>query len=157
MARQIMTVAYVLRNEKILLGKKLLRLGAGLYNGFGGRQEKNDKTIEETAARELYEESGITALAMEKCGIFLVNHDYNKKERELHFFLVKESEGEPKTSDEMIPVWFTPDAIPYNELWETDKYILPKFLAGQKLIGYFRLNNVNHVMAHYLGRVSNLY
>lgn len=49
-----------LENKKVLLGMKRRGFGVGKYNGYGGKQEKNED-ITTCARRELLEECGITA------------------------------------------------------------------------------------------------
>jgi 8-oxo-dGTP diphosphatase/2-hydroxy-dATP diphosphatase len=52
----------VLKDDKILLGWKKRGFGAGLLTGIGGKKEL-EETYADTAARELFEESGIVGIA----------------------------------------------------------------------------------------------
>jgi len=51
-------------------------------------------------------------------------------------------EGEVKEEcGPMKPRWFNVNEIPYNEMWEDDKYWLPLVLNGQKIKAKFYFEN----------------
>jgi hypothetical protein len=52
-------------------------------------------------------------------------------------FLAKKWEGEPIESEEMMPRWFKEKEIPFNEMWDDDKFWLPQILRGKKLKAEF--------------------
>lgn len=66
----------------------------------------------------------------------------------MHFFKARRYLGTPKEFNEMIPQWFNINKIPYDQMWEDDKYWLPKFLAEQKFKGNC-LFDANHKIATY--------
>jgi hypothetical protein len=51
----------------------------------------------------------------------------------VHLFLVKKWKGEPKESEEMAPKWFKFNEIPYDQMWDDDKFCLPHILKGEKI------------------------
>ena len=139
-----MVVCYVIDRGNILLGFKLVRIGAGLLNGPGGRQE-NGETIEETAARELLIETGLTALEMKKVAITLVVHEDNRQKLELHYYLITKHSGELRNApdkngeQEMFLGWCPLSTLIflYGLMWPGDRFLLPKLLADKKCVGYF--------------------
>ena len=50
-------------------------------------------------------------------------------------YLTDDFEGEPQEPAEAIPQWHPTAAIPYEEMWEDDRYWLPALLAGQRFTG----------------------
>lgn len=46
------------KRGKILLAEKQRKVGAGCWNGYGGKKEPADKTMRDCAVRELSKESG---------------------------------------------------------------------------------------------------
>ncbi len=157
-----MTVSYIVRNDKILLGlkkpkpNKNIWVGENYWNGFGGNIELGE-ILEQTSVRETEEESGLEILTQEKCGMILVTYESKPVEIELHFFLVTDSAGVLKKETlEMLPKWHGIDAIPYQQMWANDEYTLPKFLAGKKCIGQFHLNDQKKIIKYILDTVDIL-
>ncbi len=56
-------------------------------------------------------------------------------------YKVSEWEGEPVESEEMAPKWFAKDQVPYELMWEDDKYWLLLVLDGKKLVADFLFGN----------------
>ena len=128
------------REKELLLAMKKRGFGAGKWNGVGGKldSEKGDADIIETAIRELKEEIGVKVEDLEKVAI-LSFYFPSKKEwnQDVHVFLVRNWKGEPRESEEMFPKWFKMSEIPFNEMWDDDKFWLPKILEGKKLKAKF--------------------
>lgn len=110
----------------------------GLYNGYGGKMEETDETIEKTAIRELYDESGVKGKEenLEKCAQV---YFYIQKEEEVipfmdvTFYILREWSGVPTEGLEMgEPVFFAPDELPYGEMMPADKVLFGKILTGEK-------------------------
>jgi 8-oxo-dGTP diphosphatase/2-hydroxy-dATP diphosphatase len=134
--KKLLTLCMICKEGKILLGMKKRGFGAGRWNGFGGKIE-GDETIEEAARREIYEESSIQAVGMEKVGILEFSFENDPKILEVHVFKIDEYTGEPKESEEMRPQWFDIGQIPYLEMWSDDEHWLPLLIAGKKFKGSF--------------------
>ena len=46
-------------------------------------------------------------------------------------------EGTPTETEEAVPLWFSLDQIPYDEMWADDLYWLPQLLKNQTVFGRF--------------------
>lgn len=122
---------FVIINNKILLGRRIgARAGSGQW-GFPGGHLEFGEDLAEAAARELQEETGLTAKKIDFLQI--VN---NTNDDEYHYvqinFLVSEWEGvvknmEPEKCEEWR--WFDFDAVPENIFYAHRKFI-PAFKAG---------------------------
>ncbi len=145
----IQTVTYIVVGDQILLGYKKVRLGAGLYNGFGGNVEEGEDPLR-TAAREINEESGLTvdAARLRVCGTAITKKPFSPVVIKLHFFLATSCEGEARETDEMIPRWFPLSSMPYESMWATDALLLPRFLAGKKCSATFLIENPRTVVRY---------
>ena len=126
---------FVIRDGKVLLIRKKRGLGAGKINGPGGRLEKNE-TPEECAIRETNEELLINPLNIRAAGE-LFFHAEDMPCIHGHVFVATNFDGTPTETDEAIPIWFALADIPYNEMWEDDKYWLREVLEGGSVRGYF--------------------
>lgn len=137
------TLCLLVRDNKILLAMKKRGFGVGKWNGVGGKVEKGE-TIETAAARETGEEIGVVAdpIGMENVGnIEFYFKDKPEWNQHMHIFLVKNWEGEPKESEEMMPKWYSQNEIPFDAMWPDDKHWLPAVLAGKRIEGKFSFVN----------------
>ncbi|KAJ7070309.1 NUDIX hydrolase domain-like protein [Mycena belliarum] len=126
------TNAFLIQNAKILLGYKKRGLGIHKYNGFGGKVEPDESTVA-AAARELLEEAGISA-PLEHAGTLLFVVPGNKWAH-IDIFRAEEYSGTIIESDEMRPEWFDASQIPFDNMWDTDRYWLPLLLAKHPFAG----------------------
>ncbi len=124
------------RENEILLAMKKRGFGVGKWNGVGGKidSSKGDKNIVDAAIRETKEEIGVLALNPEKVGVLHFNFPYKSEwDQDVHLFLVKDWQGIPEESEEMMPKWFSFSEIPYDKMWDDDKFWLPHILEWKKL------------------------
>lgn len=138
------TLCFVVRGGEVLLIEKRRGLGAGWYNGPGGKLEAGE-TPRECVIREVREEVGIevgsgvrteTDSRLEKVGELTFTLD-GEGHTFCHVFRTEEYDGEPTTSPEAHPVWFPLEDVPYDRMWEDDSLWLPGVLAGRSVRGTF--------------------
>ena len=130
---------FVIKNGRVLLIRKKRGLGAGKINGPGGRLEP-DETPKECAIRETNEELIINPLNVRSAGE-LFFHAEDMPRIHGYIFVATDYEGTPSETDEAIPIWFNLNTIPFEEMWEDDRYWLPEVLNGQSVRGYFTFVN----------------
>jgi len=132
---EVATLLFVIRDGKVLLIRKKRGLGAGKINGPGGRLEKNE-TPEECAIRETNEELIINPINVRPAGE-LFFHAEDMPRIHGHVFIATDFDGTPTETEEAGPIWFALDDIPFEEMWEDDKYWLRQVLNGRSVRGYF--------------------
>lgn len=127
------TLIFVFCRNRVLLlhGAETKKNFPGLYNGLGGHVESGE-TIRECAVRELFEESGISGIPLELCGISV---DATQVETgiEVHIFR-GETEVEPplRVSSEGALEWVqredvatlraVPDLVPFlDRIWDWER------------------------------------
>jgi 8-oxo-dGTP diphosphatase len=132
------TLLFVLRDRKILLIHKKRGFGAGKINGPGGKVDPGENPLD-AALREAFEELDIMPLGAEQRGEL---HFQFRDGYSLHctVFLAHDFRGEPRETDEAVPLWTRLDAIPYGEMWADDREWLPLLIAGKSFSGYFEFD-----------------
>ena len=128
----IETLLYIIQGDRVLLIEKKKGLGKGLYNGVGGKVEEGETPLE-AAIRECKEEIGVIPRDPEWMGILEFYND-GELYGYVHIFISRGFDGVPRESDEAKPVWFTMDSLPYDNMWEDDRYWLPLVLLQNRKI-----------------------
>src|ERR1043166_9136195 len=144
---KVMTVIFVRQGSRILLGMKKKGLGAGRWNGFGGKVEEGE-TIEEAARREIQEEAGLEVGAVVEAGFCEFHSPVRPFVVHMHVFIADTFSGEPTESDEMRPEWFEVSALPEGEMWPSDLLWWPYLLRGDKFKARFVFDKDDQVLEH---------
>lgn len=132
------TLLYVVRGGEILLIHKKRGIGAGKLNGAGGKVDPGESCLE-AAVREFEEElraRPVDPLKLGEVGFDVVNGE----SLHIHVFRADAVEGEPAETDEAVPVWTPVDDIPYDRMWEDDRYWLPHLLEGRPFEAFARFD-----------------
>ena len=130
------TLVFPVRKGEILLGMKKRGLGIGRWNGFGGKVETGE-SLEQAAARELNEESGLQSAELIQAGILALHYPHIGTYIKAVVFYTNQFNGEQVETSEMQPRWFETSSIPFNQMWPDDKLWLPLMLAGKKFEANF--------------------
>jgi len=139
--KEITSLAFIVRDNQILLGMKKKGFGIGWWDGFGGKLKKGEKIIA-CAKRELLEEVGILANKISKRAKITFYIDTMQDELEVHVYKVLSYSGEPVETEEMKPKWFNIAEIPYDKMWSDDIFWLPLFLANRKFSAKFWFEDI---------------
>lgn len=131
------TLVYLLQDNpntqqpEVLLIKKQSGHGQGLINGPGGKLEPME-TIYECAQRELLEEVGVRAEQL-RLGARIRFVDLQGPQWLGFVFTATRFEGSPTATPEAIPAWHSIQAIPWAQMWPSDRLWLPKVLAAEQV------------------------
>ena len=129
------TLVLVRRGDEVLLIHKKTGLGEGKVNGPGGKLEAGERW-EECARREVMEELSLSLGELWWCGeLRFLMSDY--PDIHCHAFITHEHIGIPTESREASPFWCPVSSIPWEKMWEDDRYWLPRALLGERVLGSF--------------------
>ena len=125
-----MTLIYVQDGNKTLFLKRYQKtkdeISVGKYLGVGGKVDKEDKSIEDAAMREMLEETNLTANNLIKKGTvkFLGQRKYDVT---AHVYICTDFDGTLKGDErEGSLEWVNNDDIDSLNVWEGDRLFLPK-------------------------------
>lgn len=152
---RVETVSIIYQHPRILLGMKKVRFGKGKYNGFGGGIEiwENPRG---SAIRETFDETGKGIIILDpiKFGEILFHFQGSEEQNHVvHFFRVTQYIGQPRESEEMRPEWFNVNEIPYDKMWNDDRYWLPLLLNGVRFRGRFEFGLDGKIVKQELNEV----
>ncbi|KAH9489004.1 Nudix (Nucleoside diphosphate linked moiety X)-type motif 1 [Bulinus truncatus] len=123
--------------------------GCGLWNGFGGKVEKNE-TIAQGAIRELQEECGLQTNVLEKVGLINFEFENDPVILEVHVFQTFDVTGEPHETEEMSPHWYKECDIPFQKMWPDDKLWFPYMLQNKKFEAYFLFKGMDTILDYWI-------
>lgn len=158
MNKKVCTLLFLRKEDEILLAMKKRGFGANRFNGVGGKIETNE-TIEQALIRECQEEISVTPLKYTK----VAEHDFIGKNEDgsewnmyVHVYFCEEWEGIPVETEEMKPEWFAVSKIPYDNMWQDDKFWLPQVLKSKKIFGSFTFDEKDNMLTHNIKEVRRL-
>lgn len=158
---KLATVVFLKKEDKIILAKKKQHIHVGeekldkskeTYNGYGGKFDDNfDKDIEDTAIRELNEETGkekgVVAdkkdlIKIGEVEFFWPNNNTNDPNMLVSFYTIDKYIGYPIETDEMYtPEEFLEKDIPYEFMMGSDKEIIPKMFENKSGFLKFKVHH----------------
>jgi len=158
------TVCFPIINTSVILGRSYIeQFGAGLWNGFGGKVKGVSETIEDAAKRELLEEAWVEGelqprgrLMLENCsGDYTIVHIFVTKKFTVRYpdrsLFKQESivQSGGYSTEEFECKVFIRDKIPYDSMFDSDRFWLPWILDGWSVSGRisydqgWKVNEVN--------------
>ena len=145
----LVTVNYIINKEnEVLLQKKRRGFGQGKWNGPGGKIDQ-DETPRDSAIREVKEETRLIMKEPKLVGeiefIFTKNNEINNY---CYVFRCNEYEGSPIDTGEGELRWFEIDKVPYEKMWDDDKYWLKEVLNGGKAYKRFYFDDNGKVIKY---------
>ena len=134
---KIATLGIVLRDDMVLLGeKKRGEIGTGVLSGPGGKLDLGE-TYEQCLLRETREELEIELdPASLELSALIDFYAMGEIDFRVHVYRAKVLSGELKETADMVPAWYPLYKLPYERMYEADRYWLPRVLDGEK----FRAN-----------------
>jgi 8-oxo-dGTP diphosphatase len=129
------TLMFLVDAGELLLIRKQRGHGAGRINGPGGKPESGESPLQ-CVLRETEEEVGVRPRHIHLAAV-LRFIDIQDDDWLGYIFVAEGCEGVPRETAEAAPAWYPLDQLPFDEMWEDDRFWLPRVLAGERLHGEF--------------------
>ena len=139
-------LVFLVKNGQVYLATKMLKIGKGKLNGYGGGIEKGEDSFL-AGIRELEEETRgtrergviVDMKDLEKVAIM----DFHNTTAEgvtfickVHMLIAADWVGEVISTNEMAnPKLYPVDKIPLDQMMPADKVWMPRIFSGRKFIG----------------------
>lgn len=113
---------------------------------MGGKPEPGESPLD-TAVRETREEAGVIAVDPYHAANIRFRSEFVPALSDLYayVFVTDTFKGKLTETNEMAPRWFRLDEIPYDKMWDDDRYWLPKVLAGKFVCAEFHFDKKDKV------------
>lgn len=139
----IRTLCYLINDKQVLLGYKKIGFGKGNIVGIGGKVEAGE-SIKSAAIREVEEEVFITPENLQLAGVMDFYFPYAEIpmawNQRVYVYTATAWSGREAESNEIIPHWYAIDQLPFDKMWDDNRYWLEDLLAGEKIWAQFILN-----------------
>jgi 8-oxo-dGTP diphosphatase len=130
-------VVYLLRESAdgttdVLLGYKRTGLGLGKVVGIGGKIEPGEGT-RDAAVREMHEETGLVLDPADLTPVGVLDYLFPTRpewSQRSYVFTCRRWAGEAVETEEIVPAWFSIDAVPFTRMWDDAARWLPRVLRG---------------------------
>ena len=138
-------VAFLVKDDQVLLierKKVTLNLGKNLISGVGGKigdsEPFKNESADEALVRELNEELELTPTKYTRVGnVKFVWETEPTWNMDVAIYIVKKWNGVPKETEVAKPEWYKITHLPQNQMWEDNKYWVPKILNGENVNAIF--------------------
>ena len=138
------TICHIIKGRRLLLKRAARGVSKGKWNAPGGRIETGE-TPRTNATREVLEETQLKLIHLLSHGTILYFMGGKKKlHTRVHLFSSRDFVGSPRSTLEGEVKWFAIEKLPFDEMWDDDRYWINAMLVGSRFDAkfYFDAKNI---------------
>lgn len=130
---KIATLGIVLAGGTVLLGeKKKGEIGTGVLCGPGGKRDEGE-TLSECLIRETREELEVELDPTSLEEVARIDfYAAGEIDFRVHVYRARILSGELHETADMVPAWYPIDQLPFDRMYDADRYWFPKAVRGEK-------------------------
>jgi 8-oxo-dGTP pyrophosphatase MutT (NUDIX family) len=137
------TLCHIIGPKGLLLKRASRGFSRGKWNAPGGKLEDGESS-QENAKREVFEETGLRVRTLFSHGeILYFMNGRNLLHTRAYLFSTRSFSGTPKSTVEGRVRWFGLAGLPFDHMWDDDKYWLALMLSGSKFDARFYFGRGN--------------
>ena len=142
------TGCHLIRGNKVLLKMANRGVSKGYWNFPGGRIERGE-TPEECVVREVFEETGLHVKNLMVHGVLrFTMHGESRPSYIVYVFSTRSFSGRMRGSEEGELRWFDIGRMPFDRMWDDDRYWFPLVLGKKRFDASFRFDKNNKISSY---------
>lgn len=142
------TGCHLIRGGKLLLKMANRGISKGYWNFPGGRMEGGE-TPEACVAREVMEETGLRVKDLTAHGVLRFSfYGESRPSNVVYVFSTEHFSGRIKSTKEGRLRWFDIDNMPFDKMWDDDRYWFPMMLKKGRFDASFRFDRNRRVSSY---------
>lgn len=144
--QQECVLCFIIQEGRVLLIEKKSGFGRGKINGPGGKVDPGETTLA-AAIRETEEEVCVTPTELSEAGElrFQFADGYAMRCR---VFRAEGYTGTPTETAEAKPFWSETEAVPFDAMWQDDRYWFPYLLERRPFLACFAFDGDTMLTKH---------
>lgn len=141
------TLVFPRKQGRVILAPKKLKIGVGLLNGYGGKEETEDEgDMKKCAIREIFTESSGVRTSVYALDLVAIIDFYKAGEHifECHVFFCNDWIGQFRETEEMGPPQeFFETHLPLSMMMVGDRFWIERIFRGERIRAkvYYNANN----------------
>ena len=138
------TLCHIINGNLVLLKEATRGISRGKWNGPGGKIEEGE-SAEESARREVKEETGLDIGRLFYHGILRFKDTEGNGIMDVHLFSTSEYSGIQKDTEEGVLRWFPVSNLPWDAMWEDDRFWFWLMLSKRRFDADFVQNDEGRI------------
>ena len=145
------TICYIRGGGRVLLKTSVRGISKGYWNLPGGKIQRPE-TPRQCVVREVLEETGLRIKNVSKNGTMRLYDEPERLFYIIHVFSSGNYDGVLHSTEEGWVKWFDINAIPFEKMWGTARYVMPLIIQGKTINASFLIDKRRNVIGYRTGK-----
>lgn len=141
------TICYISGGGKVLLKTSVRGISKGYWNLPGGKIQRSE-TPRQCVVREVFEETSLKIKNVSKNGTMRLYDEPEKLFYIIHVFSSANYDGVLHSTEEGQVKWFDINAMPFEKMWGTARYVMSLIIQGKIINASFLIDKRRNVIGY---------